>query len=319
VSSVDTMEKMFHTATGFNQPINTTSNVTMNGSTYTAWDVSHANSFKEMFYSATVFNQDIRNFSVQSGDNISNMLYSADVFQNNFFGNTNNDTPPISFFNQSYIRYLKWDYGNPSAVNKIVLQEAQVWIGGVNVVQNSGVSIVESDYHSSYVGAKLYNNILNFRGGEIALRNNILTLDLGQEYNYNDLQMILVLPRIASHNTEANHDHFNGTQHSWANGSVYGEFDFSILDENGTAIATYNEIGSTAALRKVAHKYKFKKYSTLIETQESDWSYLYGVDVNWTYGTGWKIPTDNCVMTSSNTNGGPNNDGTIEVYDYVAP
>jgi len=275
-----------------------------------------------MFRSATLFNQDIRKFSVQSGDNISNMLYSADVFQNNFFGNTNNDTPPISFFNQSYIRYLKWDYGNPSAVNKIVLQEAQVWIGGVNVAQNSGVSIVESDYHSSYVGAKLYNETLNFRQGEIALRNNILTLDLGQEYNYNDLQMILVLPRISSHKTSKNNDYYNNNDTSsfnWANGSVYGEYDFSILDGNGTAIATYNEIGSTAALHKVAHKYKFNKYSTLSETQESDWSYLYGVNVNWTYGTGWKIPTDNCVMTSSNDDGGPNNDGTIEVYDYVAP
>jgi hypothetical protein len=218
------------------------------------------------------------------------------------------------------MRYLKWDYGNPSAVNMMVLQEAQVWVGGVNVAQNSGVSIVESDYHSSYVGAKLYNNILNFRGGEIALRNNILTLDLGQNYNYNDLQMILVLPRIASHSTSSIDDHFNTTQHSWANGSVYGEFDFSILDENENVIKTYNKIGDEA-LRKVAHKYKFNKYSTLIETQESDWSYLYGVDVNWTYGAasnGWKIPTDNCVMT---TGAGSNSgiDGTIQVYDYVAP
>jgi surface protein len=323
VSSVDTMEKMFHTATGFNQPINTTSNVTMNGSTYTAWDVSHATSFKEMFYSATVFNQDIRNFSVQSGDNISNMLYSADVFQNNFFGNTNNDTPPISFFNQSYIRYLKWDSGG----SNYPLQEAQVWINGVNVAQNIGVHVEDSAYtHPTYKGPKLYNNKLNFfpSGGELVYRTSAVTLDLGQNYNYDDLQMILVLPRIASHKTRSGEDYFNSSNtsgFSWANGSVYGEFDFSILDENGTAIATYNEIGSTAALRKVAHKYKFNKYSTLIETQESDWSYLYGVDVSWTYGAasnGWKIPTDNCVMT---TGAGANSgiDGTIQVYDYVAP
>jgi hypothetical protein len=221
-----------------------------------------------------------------------------------------------------YMRYLKWD-----GVNQYHLQEAQVWINGVNVTQNSGVHVEGSDEHSIYKGPKLYNNILNFAGPgkEVLYRTSSITLDLGQNYNYNDLQMILVLQRIAAHSTEANNDGFNGTNLTWGNGRLYGDMDFSILDENENVIRTYNKIGDDA-LRKVAHKYKFDKYSTLTETQESDWSYLYNdtnttvddiiVGVSRTYGAasnGWKIPTDNCVMTTND------NDGTIQVYDYVAP
>ena len=68
-SSVKTMQEMFSKAYDFNKPINT-QEVTINGSTYTAWDVSNVgnmaggHAFKKMFDRAWDFNQDIGDWNV---------------------------------------------------------------------------------------------------------------------------------------------------------------------------------------------------------------------------------------------------------------
>jgi len=112
------MKVMFYGASAFNQDINT-KEVTVNGSTYTAWDVSNiedmlwmfgrATSFNkpignwdtsnvtkmmDMFKNAYSFNQDISNWNVSKVEDMREMFSGSVTFENNFGGATRvYDTP----------------------------------------------------------------------------------------------------------------------------------------------------------------------------------------------------------------------------------
>ena len=154
VDNVTNMKQMFYNATAFNQNIG-------------SWNVEKVTNMNQMFNSANAFNQNIRSWNVSSTTNLTDMLSNSghpdkdlELTWNSYFNQDGND-------NNVKFRYLKWD----SEYNDYQLQEAQVWVNGINVVQNSGVHVEGSDLpNSNYVGTKLYNNKLNFRGSDIVYR-----------------------------------------------------------------------------------------------------------------------------------------------------
>jgi len=73
--SATNMVSMFNGNTAFNQDINT-KEVTVNGNTYTAWDMSNS----RLFRMATSFNQDIGDWNTQSATNMSQLFESATSF-----------------------------------------------------------------------------------------------------------------------------------------------------------------------------------------------------------------------------------------------
>jgi len=125
---VTNMEWMFYGAQAFNKPINTTLNVTMNGSTYTAWDVSsvtdmngmfsnsafnqsindwdvsNVNDFTHMFDTNNAFYQTIQVWAVDTNANTTNMFYKATGLQRYYEGtDLYKATPsPSVFFNLGY-------------------------------------------------------------------------------------------------------------------------------------------------------------------------------------------------------------------------
>ena len=64
---------MFTGAESFNQPLNT-QEVTVNGNTYKAWDVSNVKDMAYMFEGATSFNQPLNNW------NVSKVSFMRDMF-----------------------------------------------------------------------------------------------------------------------------------------------------------------------------------------------------------------------------------------------
>ena len=83
-SNVTSMKSMFRTARGFNQDISTKPNVTMNGKTYTAWNVSKVTNMHGMLHNNSVdpyaFNQPIGNWDVSKVTNMGYMFTRAQVF-----------------------------------------------------------------------------------------------------------------------------------------------------------------------------------------------------------------------------------------------
>jgi len=71
-SNVLVTRRMFE-GQSFNQNINTKT-VTINGSTYTAWDMSKVTNMENMFLSATLFNQPINNWNVSLVTNFNNFM-----------------------------------------------------------------------------------------------------------------------------------------------------------------------------------------------------------------------------------------------------
>ena len=79
-SAVNTVATMFRNS-AFNQDISTKL-VTVNGVTYTAWDVSSVLSMNSMFNTATSFNQNLNSWNTVSSTNMSNMFHTATSFNN---------------------------------------------------------------------------------------------------------------------------------------------------------------------------------------------------------------------------------------------
>ena len=78
---------MFSQASDFNQDIST-KEVTVNGNTYTAWDVSNVTDIAGMFQAASSFNQPIEIWDVSNVTNMSLMFSNASSFNqaNRFLG-----------------------------------------------------------------------------------------------------------------------------------------------------------------------------------------------------------------------------------------
>jgi surface protein len=79
-SSVINMSTMFRDSP-FNQDISTKV-VTVNGATYTAWDVSAVGPMNSMFLGATAFNQSLNSWNTDSATNMSSMFLNATGFNN---------------------------------------------------------------------------------------------------------------------------------------------------------------------------------------------------------------------------------------------
>jgi len=124
-SNVTNMMMTFSSASTFNQPINT-QQVTVNGNTYTAWDVSKVKEMYSIFYGAQAFNQSLSNWNVSNvtkmqrmfmyanaynqnipswGWNVSNvttfvdMFYGSNLMKGAYPTNMNGDSPTASWFN----------------------------------------------------------------------------------------------------------------------------------------------------------------------------------------------------------------------------
>ena len=89
-SNMTTMKEMFRNCSAFNQDIGTKPNVTMNGLTYTAFDVSSVTNMQGIFHSATDFNNgqttqnavgtNLLNWDVSSVTNMEEMFYNTHSF-----------------------------------------------------------------------------------------------------------------------------------------------------------------------------------------------------------------------------------------------
>ena len=91
-SAVTHMNLMFFKCTSFNQDI-TTKKVTVNGVTYTAWDMSNVTTIETMLRFCSVFTYDVRTWVISSGTNITLFSQGATLF-NDLYGPVNS----TSFF-----------------------------------------------------------------------------------------------------------------------------------------------------------------------------------------------------------------------------
>jgi surface protein len=116
VSKVTDMSLMFSGTTingiaigngkGFNQDISTKENVTMHGSTYTAWDVSNVTGMYGMFYENGVFAKSISNWDVSNVTDMECMFFASNI------------NLPIGNWNVSNVTRMVYMFSNNSKFNQ---------------------------------------------------------------------------------------------------------------------------------------------------------------------------------------------------------
>ena len=98
-SSATDIAGIFYGANKFNTPINTQDGVTMNGSTYTAWDISGVTNINAAFAYARLFNQDISLWNTKSVTNMGWSMFQAVKFNQDIIGwNTSSAVTMDSMF-----------------------------------------------------------------------------------------------------------------------------------------------------------------------------------------------------------------------------
>lgn len=121
-SNAQTFQGMFYQARKYNQPMNTQS-VTVNGNTYTAWDVkrssgsAYSTKFHTMFQQAWNFNQDLSNWDVSDTPSLYATFQQAYSFEGTGVGNwdISGKTSLQSTFNACF--YFNPDLSNWDASN----------------------------------------------------------------------------------------------------------------------------------------------------------------------------------------------------------
>jgi surface protein len=165
VGNVIDMSFMFYNNPVFDQPINT-QEVTVDSSTYTAWDVSNVTDMNNMFgapndgpNSVSVFNQPIGSWDVSKVNNMENMFYKASVFDQ-----------PIGNWDVGNVNYMKglfyrassfkqdisnWDVSNVSDMDYMFFN-ASVFDGDI-----SGWNITKvTTMMAMFYGASVFNHPL---------------------------------------------------------------------------------------------------------------------------------------------------------------
>jgi len=112
-SNIESFSGMFWGAKRFDQAINTASK-TVNGVTYTAWDVAGSNIFGEMFYNAHSFNQPINNWNISARADYLTSQSTSDVatvqikkmFANAYSFNQDINTQTVTV---GGVTYTAWD------------------------------------------------------------------------------------------------------------------------------------------------------------------------------------------------------------------
>ena len=110
VSNVTSMYQMFLNNPVFNQPINT-QEVTVNGSTYTAWDVSSVSDMSYMFYQngqSAAFNQSIGNWDISLVTTMDSMFNGLTAF---------NQPIPTQELTVNGSTYTAWDVSNVKSMS----------------------------------------------------------------------------------------------------------------------------------------------------------------------------------------------------------
>jgi len=144
------MGQMFYHARLFNQDISE-KEVTVDGDTYTAWDVSNVASMNQMFagelYDSTFFNQDIGNWDVSSVTDMTSMFYTAKSFNQDISSwDVSNVTNMASMFwdAESFNQNLStWDLSSVTTMGDI-FKYADALSGANKCLMNLSLQIYDA-------------------------------------------------------------------------------------------------------------------------------------------------------------------------------